>query len=252
MKTICFYNHKGGVGKTTLTAAVAGEMISEGKKVLIVDTDSQGNLSNQFNDNILKELADYLFEDSTTLQDVISRTRYDGLYLIPTKKLSNGGRLDKWARTEATEAENRNRIKNMVGELKSLGLDYVLFDMPPSYTELDKQVLLSSDEVVPVLDIDKYSIDGLSDFFKLLEKLKSGEKKPVLKGIVFNHYQKNKAVQKGLMPIIEKMDMQTYLLPSDEIFKKAAMQSRAVQALNGMKKDTQIVLSKITKDLEAE
>ena len=61
MKTICFYNHKGGVGKTTLTAAIAGELVSEGKKVLMIDTDSQANLSSIFCENVQYELADYLF-----------------------------------------------------------------------------------------------------------------------------------------------------------------------------------------------
>ena len=72
MKTICFYNHKGGVGKTTLTAAIAGELITKGKKVILVDTDSQAYLTSQFYpadpDSMEYELADYLYDNHRVSQ----------------------------------------------------------------------------------------------------------------------------------------------------------------------------------------
>lgn len=254
MKTICFYNHKGGVGKTTITAAVAGELITKGKKVIIIDTDSQANLSSQFypTDEIEYEFADYLYDNSIGVSTIISRTKYDNLFIIPSKKLSAGGKLDKWARGEATEIENRNAIKNFLAELSTLNPDFVLFDMPPSYSELDKKVLLSSDEVIPVLQIDKYSIDGLSDFFLLLTKLKSGDPKPILEKLIFNNYDKRKSVQKSLITTIDELTLKKYKIPNDEIFKKAALQQKAVQALDRMKPDTTVVLEEIANDILGE
>ncbi|MCQ2053044.1 MAG: ParA family protein [archaeon] len=256
MKTICFYNHKGGVGKTTLTAAIAGELITKGKKVILVDTDSQANLTSQFYpadpDSMEYELADYLYDNSIGITNIVCRTKYDGLFLVPCKKLSAGGKLDKWARGEATEIENRNAIKNFISELATLSPDFILFDMPPSYSELDKKVLLGSDEVIPVLQIDKYSIDGLSDFFLLLTKLKSGDPKPVLEKLIFNNYDKRKAVQKSLITTIDELTLKKYKVPNDEIFKKAALQQKAVQALDRMKPDTTEVLETIVNDIIGE
>lgn len=254
MRTICFYNHKGGVGKTTLTAAIAGELITKGKTVILVDTDSQANLSSQFypTDEIEFEFADYLYDNSIGISKVVSRTKYDNLFIVPSKKLSAGGKLDKWARGEATEIENRNAIKNFLAELATLNPDYVLFDMPPSYSELDKKVLLGSDEVIPVLQIDKYSIDGLADFFLLLTKLKSGDPKPLLNKLIFNNYDKRKSVQKSLITTIDELTLKKYKVPNDEIFKKAALQKKAVQALDRMKPDTTEVLDLIVNDITGE
>lgn len=250
MKSICFYNHKGGVGKTTMTAAVAGELVAAGKKAVVIDTDSQSNLTEQLSEgNVAKELADYLYDSTDGIEKIILETKYPGLYLVPSRKLSAGGRLEKWARSEATEAENRNAVKNFVGRLCSFGFDFALFDMPPSYSELDKQILLACDEVVPVLQLDKYSIDGLSDFFLLLDRLKGGDEKPELKRLVFNQHQRTKAVQKALLPEIENLRLSKYLVPNDELFKKAAFRKQLVQAMSGLKKETNDVLEKIAKDL---
>ena len=59
------------------------------------------------------EFADYLYDNSIGVSTIISRTKYDNLFIIPSKKLSAGGKLDKWARGEATEIENRNAIKRL-------------------------------------------------------------------------------------------------------------------------------------------
>ena len=48
MKTICLYNHKGGVGKTTMCAAIGAELVLNKKKVLLIDTDSQAHLTARF------------------------------------------------------------------------------------------------------------------------------------------------------------------------------------------------------------
>lgn len=251
MKTICFYNHKGGVGKTTLTAAIAGELICNNKKVIIIDIDTQANLTNHLckGQKIENELADYLYNDNQEITNFIYKTNYNGLYVIPTKKLSAGGRLDKWARGEATEVENRNAIINLIKKINLLEPDYVLFDMPPSYSELDKKVLLASDEVIPVLQLDKYSIDGLSDFFLLLSKLKCGDEKPVLSRLIFNCYDKRKSIQKSLLKGIEELSFKQYLVPTDETFKKAAEQGRMIQAMKNVKPTTSSVLAEIAKDI---
>lgn len=255
-RVICFYNHKGGVGKTTMVAAIAGELVAKGKKVILIDTDSQSNLTTQFypTENPEVELADYLFEPQIGIRKIINLTKYPGLFIIPSRKLSIGGKMDKWTRSEATEIENRNAVKNLITEIKNTitDVDYIVFDMPPSYSELEKKVLLACDEVIPVLQIDKYSIDGLSDFFILLNKLKCGDEKPVLKRLIFNNYDKRKLVQKSIIPAIENLTLKNYLVPNDEAFRKAAMQSKAVQAIGGLKPETTEIIELITKNIMEE
>ena len=58
-KRISVFNHKGGVGKTTLTFNLASTLAEQGKRVLLVDTDPQCNLTSQiFEDNVVDDLLD--------------------------------------------------------------------------------------------------------------------------------------------------------------------------------------------------
>ena len=84
MKTICIYNNKGGVGKTSIAGALAVELVIKGKKVLMCDTDSQANLSSQFMNNkpFDYELADYLNDYSIGLDKCIYQTPYDNATLV--------------------------------------------------------------------------------------------------------------------------------------------------------------------------
>lgn len=254
MKTICLYNHKGGVGKTTLVSAIAGELISEGKKVLMIDTDSQANLSSIFCSNIKYELADYLFNSKNpeVLKQVIHETKYDNLYIIPSKKLSAGGRIDMWAVSQAGAEENRNVIKNLIRLIESCGIDFVLIDMPPSYTALDKKFLLAADEVIPVLKIDTFSVEGIKDFYLLLEKLKDGDENPAFKKYIFNCKDLRTSIQKSLLVNIQEIKFKKYIVPTDTIFEKSKATKQLIQAMSGTKTETQKVMAEIAADLIGE
>ena len=254
MKTICFYNHKGGVGKTTLVSAIAGELISEGKKVLMIDTDSQANLSSIFCTNIQYELADYLFNSKNpdVLKQVIYETKYDNLYIIPSKKLSAGGRIDMWSVSQAGAEENRNVVKNLIKLIDSCGIDFVLIDMPPSYTALDKKFLLASDEVIPILKIDTFSVEGIKDFYLLLDQLKDGDEKPYFKKYIFNCKDLRTSIQRSLLTNIQEINFKKYIVPTDTIFEKSKATKQLIQAMNGTKVETQKVMTEIAADLIGE
>ncbi len=250
MYTICFYNHKGGVGKTSLTGAISCELILNNKRVLMVDTDSQGNLSTQFMNGteIQNEIADYFTDYSIGLEKCIYNTRYDNLFIAPSRKISEKGKLNDWATSEAGKLENRDALNFLAEDAQKLGFDYLIFDMPPSYSELDKKVMLCSDEIIPVLQIAQTSIDGLVDFYQLLTKLKGRSEKPLCNKLIFNQYQKYKAVQKALLPSIEQLPSKTYFIPNDEAFRKSELRKVALQEI-GMKKDTQEVFSQILSEI---
>ncbi|MCQ2584506.1 MAG: ParA family protein [Treponema sp.] len=254
MKVISFYNHKGGVGKTSLTTAVAGQLVVNKKKVLMIDSDSQANLTNQFmsSKEVQYEFADYLFADKNSkpeiLQRAIQKTRYKGLYYLPTKKLSEGGRIDQWARTQAGESENRRTLPNLMIYLQQLGFEYVLFDMPPSYSELDKKILLASDEVIPVLKIEKDSVEGLADFYILLDALRDGEEKPIVNKLIFNMRNKSIGEQNKMMPQIDALQSTKYIIPMEQAVETAKKEMKLLQNYK-VKAETKDVLHKLTKDI---
>lgn len=256
LKTVSFYNHKGGVGKTSITTAAAGQLLLKHKKVIMIDSDSQANLTNQFmySKDLDYEFADYLFADKNSkpeiLQRAIKKTRYKNLFVLPTKKLSEGGRIDKWSRVEASAPENRHVLSNLLIYLTQLGFDYVLFDMPPSYSELDKQVLLASDEVIPVLKIEKDSVEGLTDFYVLLDELKAGEEKPIVNKIIFNMRNKTQGEQNKMMEQIEKIQSKKYIFPMEQTIETAKKEMKLMQNYK-IKKETYDLLEELIADIMA-
>ena len=251
MKTICVYNNKGGVGKTSITGALAVELVIKGKKVLIVDTDSQGNLSNQFMNKapIKNELADYLNDYSIGLNTCVHSTRYDNLYIVPTKEMIAGGKLNDWFTNGAVKTENSDIANYLVEDAEKLGFDYLIFDTAPAFSEANKKFILASDEVIPVLQVAKSSMDGLLNYQVNLQKLRGRKTKPESNKIIFNQFEKSKAVQKALLPTIESMKNKWYLIPVDQAFRKAELGGIAAQEI-GIKPETQEALNRIIADIE--
>lgn len=247
MKTICIYNNKGGVGKTSVVGALAVELVIKGKRVLMVDTDSQGNLSTQFlkNTRIENELVDYLKDDSIGLQNCIYKTPYENLFVVPSKELSKGGQMTAWKVADS----NEDIAKYLVEDAQKLGFDYLLFDTPPAFSDENKKFMLASDEIIPVLQIAKSSMDGLVNYYVGLKKLRGRSEKPISDKLIFNQYEKSKAVQKALIPGIMELNSKKYLIPTDQAFKKAELNSMALQEI-GMKDETQEVLNQIITDIE--
>lgn len=255
MKSVSVYNHKGGVGKTSFCAAIAGELVLMGKRVLMVDADSQANLTNQFirSSDLDCEFADYLYADRTTRPEILTRivrdTKYRNLSILPTKKLSEGGRIDAWARGEASNESNRNVITNLTRYIMQMGFDIVLFDMPPSYTILDQKILLACDEVLPVLNIEKDSVEGLHDFYVLLRDLKDGEDKPMVRQLVFNKRNRTQREQNELMENqIDRISTKKYVFPQEQAFESAKKEMNLLQEYR-IKKETASLLRELAESI---
>ena len=172
MKTICIYNNKGGVGKTSIAGALAVELVIKGKKVLMCDTDSQANLSSQFLNKTPfdYELADYLNDYSIGLEKCIYQTPYDNLYIIPSKEIVKGGKLNDWFSTGAVKTENADIMKYLVEDAQKFGFDYLIFDTAPAFSETNKKILLASDEVIPVMQIAKVTPAIISEATKAIRR----------------------------------------------------------------------------------
>ena len=250
MKTICIYNNKGGVGKTSIAGAISVELVIKGKKVLMVDIDSQGNLSTQFMNKapIENELADYLNDYSIGLNSCIYKTRYDNLYIIPSKEMIAGGKLNDWFTNGAVKTENSDIAKYLVEDAENSVL-IIWFWYSTSIFRSKQKFILASDEVIPVLQVAKSSMDGLLNYHVSLQKLKGRNTKPLSNKIIFNQFERAKAVQKALLPTIEEMENKKYLIPVDQAFRKAELGGIAAQEI-GIKPETQEVLNHIIEDIE--
>lgn len=128
-KVLAVTNNKGGVGKTHTVFHLAGAFSEEGKRVLTVDLDPQGNLTGLFYpDAVAPTLYDVLVED-ISINEAIHETPFPKISIVPaSKKLQQIDALLK------DEPDAQIRLSDAFQELNggSHSYDYVLLDCPPN------------------------------------------------------------------------------------------------------------------------
>ena len=151
---IAFANQKGGVAKTTSTLNLAVALAEEGKRVLTVDLDPQGNLTMSQGLN----------------PDTIERSMYDVLvHRLPLEQVIHEGEIDL-AVSSIDLAGAELALSSMIGRERALerallpmkgGYDYVLIDTPPSLGLLTINALVASDGVIVPVQCEYLSLRGL-------------------------------------------------------------------------------------------
>jgi len=175
-KSVCFFNNKGGVGKTTLVANLAAELaLNNNKKILLVDADPQCNLTQYLlsDDQYLQE---YERDDPTTVYSVIHPLSIGKGYRskLPIRRAESFGcdvvigdpRLamkedllsQDWrdARAGGTRGLRTTFVFHDLLE-KSSQYDYVFFDMGPSLGAINRSILLVADYFILPATIDIFS-----------------------------------------------------------------------------------------------
>ena len=153
MKKIVFFNHKGGVGKSTLTAVIAN-ILSNQKKVLIIDLDEQSCLSQIFNkETEIKTALKEKSKSPITIGLMGYATEKDLIFNI-NKNLdlivNNSGNM-------VNDIVKKEQAFNLKSFLSLEKYDYVFFDLPPVLNETLLEVLRIVDEIYLVLDCEKAS-----------------------------------------------------------------------------------------------
>jgi chromosome partitioning protein len=151
---IAFANQKGGVAKTTSTLNLAVALAEEGKRVLTVDLDPQGNLTMSQGLN----------------PDTIERSMYDVLvHRLPLEQVIHKGEIDL-AVSSIDLAGAELALSSMIGRERALEraifpvkgeYDYVLIDTPPSLGLLTINALVASDGVIVPVQCEYLSLRGL-------------------------------------------------------------------------------------------
>ncbi|HBE9293983.1 TPA: ParA family protein [Clostridioides difficile] len=170
MKTICVYNIKGGVGKTTTTINISAILAEKGYKVLMVDADPQANLSNTSENYNHKDytIAELLTKKGMLTNEVIIKTEFDNIDLIPSDiRFSYSEReilLDMGRK-------QHDRLKKALEQVKD-NYDYCIIDCPPAWNLITTNILYASDEVLIPIVIDRYTIDGVNDLMQKINEIK--------------------------------------------------------------------------------
>ncbi len=188
MKSIAFFNNKGGVGKTTLVTNLAAYLaLEEGKKVMIVDADPQCNatqvmFSDAFIDKkyatkasfsiykIVQPLAAGKGYSAEITPDHSKRFGIDVIAGDPRLALSEDVLARDWS--TAISGDTRGlRTTLLFSELLSRlqEYDYVLFDVSPSIGAINRAVLLACDFFVSPMSVDIFSLRAIENISISLE-----------------------------------------------------------------------------------
>ena len=184
-KIIAFANQKGGVGKTTSAVNIAASLGVLGYKVLMIDLDPQGNATSGLGiiKKSLKMTAFDLLTTDATVQDIMIKTKFDNLSIIPTNTTL--------ARAEYELADVENGefvIKNKLAPVLD-GFDYVIIDCPPSLGMLTVNAMTAASGVVIPMQCEFFALEGLSQLMFTISRIKSHYNKELnVTGILITMY----------------------------------------------------------------
>lgn len=157
-KVVTVNNRKGGVGKTTLVFHLAKAVAESGGKVLVVDLDTQGNISQFLTGNLEIQQnreggAGLLFEENPDLAGAPMETEHEGIWLLHAHE-----GLDEY--DNQPEVEDRVMSSDLRLMLKALPFDLVVIDTPPAVGVRHLAPLVWSDLVVIPMEPAQSSVAG--------------------------------------------------------------------------------------------
>ncbi|KXZ40752.1 chromosome partitioning protein [Alkalithermobacter thermoalcaliphilus JW-YL-7 = DSM 7308] len=167
-KVIAVFNQKGGVGKTTTNVNLSACIAKQGRKVLVIDLDPQGNTTSGF--GIDKNEMEFTIYDvllgEKQITDVIIQTEFENVSIIPSSTELAGAEI------ELTGIENRELIlKNAVKLIKD-DYDYIFIDCPPSLGLLTINSLTAVDSVLIPIQCEYYALEGVSQLMETIRLIK--------------------------------------------------------------------------------
>lgn len=188
-KIISIINDKGGVAKTTTTINLGTALWLLGKKVLLVDTDKQCNLTVTVDKTSycvgITTLFDWMKDDS--IEPPIYE-RYDGLDYIPSSI-----RIDELNTWLADKVYRENYLTRLLGAVRQ-AYDYILIDCAPGCNSiLNKNAIAASDEVIIPIRTDLYAVQGKDAVRIIVEEINKMMGKQIhIMGYLLTQFEKTK------------------------------------------------------------
>jgi len=164
MTVVCIANQKGGVGKTTTTAALAEGLSEYGKRVLLIDWDPQASLTITMGynpDNLKHSSYDVLAgaimnSGSISVHDAIIQTSDTNIYLLPANIELSQAQLDM-----VGVSTREMMLKEMIQPVRQ-SYDFILVDCLPSLGLLTINALSAADKIIIPLQADFLAMKGLT------------------------------------------------------------------------------------------
>lgn len=184
-RIIAVANQKGGVGKTTTSINLSAALAVKGKKVLVIDTDPQGNTTSGFgiDKNNLDDTIYELILEECTINDCIISDVIPGVSVIPSNVNLAAAEI------ELIGVDRKEFIlKNAVDFIEDK-FDFIIIDCPPSLNMLTINSMTTADSVLVPIQCEYYALEGLSQLIHTVNLVKERLNPDLeMEGVIFTMY----------------------------------------------------------------
>ena len=176
---IAITNQKGGVGKTTTSVNLSACVAAEGKRVLVVDADPQGNTSSGLGVRV-KESTPTVYEvmaGSVPLARALHKTPVQGLMLLPSDIRLAGAEI------ELANMDGREHVLSEALASAADDFDYIFIDCPPSLGLITLNALCAADGVLIPIQCEYYALEGVSALMGTIRKVQRINRRLTIEGV---------------------------------------------------------------------
>lgn len=184
-RIIAIANQKGGVGKTTTAINLSACLVENGKKVLTIDMDPQGNTTSGIGiekENLESTVYELILGECTIRESII-QTEIDNLFLIPSNVNLAGAEIELLGINDKEYI-----LKNEVDYIKD-DYDFIIIDCPPSLNMLTINAMTTASTVLVPIQCEYYALEGLSQLIHTINLVQERLNPNLqMEGVVFTMY----------------------------------------------------------------
>ena len=213
-RVVSIVNHKGGVGKTTTTINLGRALSLLGHRVLVIDIDSQGNLSQSLGiDNPEQQLYESLVHYHTLPIQPIANA-FD---LIPSNL-----ELAKYERDLTHSPSGSLRLRTALSPVLDQ-YDFIFIDCPPALNVFTNSALIASSSAMVVLEPETSAVKGVNNLFELIEEIRQFfNEKLTIAGVLLTRVDRRLILHKDLIKTV-RQDLAAFGVFNTEIRLNAAL-----------------------------